>query len=153
MRPNTPTSTAADWGTALLRVSLGLMFLAHSLVLKLMVFGLPGTATFFASIGLPPWLAYTVFAAEAVGGAMLVLGVQARWAALALTPVLAGATWAHAGNGWVFTATGGGWEYPLLLTVLALVQGLLGDGALALSPSHRLPAPGGAARSATGRAA
>jgi hypothetical protein len=53
------------------------MFLAHSLVLKLMVFGLPGTATFFASIGLPPWLAYAVFAAEAVGGAMLVLGVQA----------------------------------------------------------------------------
>jgi putative oxidoreductase len=153
MRPNTPTFTAADWGTALLRVSLGLMFLAHSLVLKLMVFGLPGTATFFASIGLPPWLAYAVFAAEAVGGAMLVLGVQARWAALTLTPVLAGATWAHAGNGWVFTATGGGWEYPLLLTVLALVQALLGDGALALSPSRRLPAPGAAARPATGHAA
>jgi putative oxidoreductase len=88
---------------------------------------------------LPPWLAHAVFAAEAAGGAMLLLGVQARWAALALIPVLAGATWAHSGNGWVFTATGGGWEYPLLLTVLALVQGLLGDGAFALSRSRPLP--------------
>lgn len=138
MRPDTSPS-ATDLGAALLRVSLGAMFLAHSLVLKLLVFGLPGTAAYFGSIGLPPALAYLVFTAEAVGGAMLVLGIQARWAALALFPILAGATWAHAGNGWVFTASGGGWEYPLLLSVLALVQALLGDGALALSPS-RLPA-------------
>jgi putative oxidoreductase len=138
MRPNA-SPTAADLGTALLRVSLGAMFLAHSLILKLLVFGLPGTAAFFGSIGLPPWLAYVVFVAEAVGGAMLLLGVQARWAALALAPVLAGATWAHAGNGWVFTAAGGGWEYPLLLTVLALAQALLGDSALALSRSRPVP--------------
>lgn len=131
---------AAGLGAALLRVSLGVMFLAHSLVLKLLVFGLPGTAAFFGSLGLPPALAYLVFAAEAVGGVLLVLGVQARWVALALLPILAGATWTHAGNGWVFTGAGGGWEYPLLLTVLALVQALLGDGAFALSPSRAAPA-------------
>ena len=67
MRPQVPTSPA-DLGAALLRVSLGAMFLAHSLVLKLLVFGLPGTAAYFGSIGLPPWTAYAVFAAEAVGG-------------------------------------------------------------------------------------
>jgi putative oxidoreductase len=43
--------------------------------------------------------------------------------------VLLGATWAHAGNGWLFTAQNGGWEYPAFLTVAALVQALLGDGA------------------------
>ncbi|WP_198368638.1 DoxX family protein [Roseomonas rosulenta] len=128
----------APHAALILRVALGVMFLAHSLVLKLMVFGLPGTAAYFGSIGLPPWFAYVIFAAEAVGGVLLVLGVQTRWVALALAPVLAGATWAHAGNGWMFGYPNGGWEYPLYLTVLALVQALLGDGAYALSPSRSL---------------
>jgi putative oxidoreductase len=123
---------------ALLRVSLGVMFLAHSLILKLVVFTLPGTADFFVSIGLPGPFAYVVFALEAVGGVLLVLGVQARWVALALLPVLAGATWAHWGNGWMFGYPNGGWEYPLYLTVLAGAQALLGDGAFALSPSRAL---------------
>lgn len=124
------------YAALLLRVALGAMFLAHSVWLKLFVFTLPGTAGFFASLGLPGWLAYAVFAAEAVGGTLLILGVQARWVALALMPVLAGATWAHAGNGWMFGYEGGGWEYPLYLTVLALAQALLGDGRYALSPSR-----------------
>jgi putative oxidoreductase len=128
-----------ELGTFLLRVALGLMFLAHSVLLKLFVFTLPGTAAFFGSIGLPGWLAYAVFAMEAVCGAMLVLGVQARWAAL--VPVLVGAVWAHAGNGWVFTSAGGGWEYPLYLGLLAVVQAMLGDGAYALMRSAPIGSP------------
>lgn len=124
-----------DTATFLLRVALGAMFLAHSLILKLFVFTLPGTAAFFGSIGLPGWFAYVVFAAEAIGGAMLVLGIQARWVALALVPILAGATWAHSGNGWMFGYPNGGWEYPLYLTLLAVVQAMLGDGAYALTRS------------------
>lgn len=121
-----------DIATFLLRVALGVMFIAHSLILKLFVFTLPGTAKFFGSIGLPPWFAYVVFGMEAIGGIMLVLGIQARWVALALVPILAGATWAHSGNGWMFAYANGGWEYPLYLTLLAVVQVLLGDGAYAL---------------------
>jgi putative oxidoreductase len=128
----------APYATALLRIALGLMFVAHSWILKLAVFGLDGTASFFVSIGLPAWSAYAVFGLEAVGGVLLVLGVQARWVALALMPVLAGATWAHWGNGWMFGWTGGGWEYPAYLTLLAGVQAMLGDGAWALSPSRSL---------------
>jgi putative oxidoreductase len=124
----------------LLRVALGLMFLAHSVVLKLLVFTLPGTAAFFGSIGLPPWSAYLVFMMEAVGGIMLVLGIQARWTALALTPILVGAVWAHSGNGWVFTSAGGGWEYPLYLSLLSVVQARLGDGAFAWVRSSPLAA-------------
>lgn len=104
----------------------------------MIAFTLPGTADFFVSIGLPGWLAYAVFAVEAIAGSMLVLGIQARWAALATVPILLGATWVHSGNGWVFDAEGGGWEYPLLLAVLMLVQFLLGEGAWALKRS-RLP--------------
>jgi putative oxidoreductase len=60
--------------------------------------------------------------------------------ALALTPALLGAIiWAHAGNGWVFNAPGGGWEYPLYLIVLSAAQFLVGDGVLALKPSSGLP--------------
>lgn len=131
----------ADLGIALLRVSLGAMYLAHSIVLKLLTFSLAGTADYFESISLPGWLAYVTFAAEAVGGVLLVLGIQARWVALALTPALLGAIiWAHAGNGWVFNAPGGGWEYPLYLIVLSVAQALLGDGAFALSRSRPLGA-------------
>lgn len=124
---------SADYGIALLRVSLGLMFIAHSVVLKHFTYTLAGTAQFFESIGLPGVLAYVVFWMEAIGGTLLVLGVQTRAVAAALVPVLIGATWAHSGNGWVFTNANGGWEYPLYLTVLAAAQVLLGDGAFALA--------------------
>lgn len=128
-----------EYGVTLLRVSLGVMYLAHSILLKLFTFGLAGTAGYFESIGLPGWLAYVTFAAEAVGGAMLVLGIYARWVALALIPALLGAIiWAHGGNGWVFNAPNGGWEYPLYLIVLSLAQFLVGEGRYALRPSATL---------------
>jgi putative oxidoreductase len=136
MTRNETTSTA--YGALLLRVSLGVMFIAHSLVLKWMTFTLAGTAQYFESIGLPGPLAYVIFFAELIGGILLVLGVQSRWVALGLLPILAGATWVHLGNGWVFSAPGGGWEYPLYLIVLSVAQALLGDGAYALSPSRPL---------------
>ena len=128
----------ARWGATLLRMALGVMFLAHSIALKLMTYGLPGTAGFFRNVGLPGWLAYVTFACEAVGGVLLVVGVQARWVAIALSPFLLGALVSvHLRNGWVFTSPGGGWEYPAYLFVLCLAQWLVGDGALALSPSRR----------------
>jgi putative oxidoreductase len=129
----------APYGIALLRISLGLMYLAHSIVLKLLTFGLAGTAAFFESVGLPGSLAYLTFAAEAAGGLLLLTGVQTRWVALALTPFLAGALlFVHLANGWVFTAAGGGWEYPAFLLVASFAQTLLGDGAFALVPSWTL---------------
>jgi len=122
----------APYAALVLRLSLGLMFIAHAL-LKLLVFTLPGTAQFFQSLGLPGLFGYAVFAAELVGGVLLVLGIGTRWVALALVPVLLGATWAHLGNGWLFSAPKGGWEYPAFLTAAAVVQALLGDGAYALA--------------------
>lgn len=132
--------------TFILRVALGVMFLAHSVILKLFIYGLPGTAQFFETIGLPGWLAYVVFFLELTGGILLVLGVQVRWVALVLLPILLGATWAHSSNGWMFGYTNGGWEYPLYLAVLAFVQALLGEGAYALWHSRPIPfLPQGAA--------
>lgn len=128
-----------ELATFLLRVTLGIMYLAHSIVLKLATYGLAGTAGFFVGVGLPGWLAYVTFGAEAVGGALLILGVQTRWVVLVLSPALLGAIiWVHAGNGWVFTAPNGGWEYPAFLIVASVVQFLLGDGAYALKPSKSM---------------
>ena len=131
-------SRTAPYAATLLRVSLGAMFIAHSLVLKYLTFTLSGAAQFFQSLGLPAGLAYATFWAELAGGILLVAGVGTRWVALALIPILAGATWVHAGNGWVFNAQNGGWEYPAFLITASLVQALLGDGRYALA--NRIPA-------------
>lgn len=130
----------ATYGAFLLRVSLGVMYLAHSLLLKVATFGMAGTAQYFTSLGLPDWTAYATVFAEATGGVLLILGIWSRAVALALVPVLLGAFWVHAGNGWVFSAVNGGWEYPLFLIVVSAVVALLGDGAYALKPTPRLEA-------------
>lgn len=122
----------APYAAFVLRVSLGLMFIAHAL-LKYAVFTLPGTVQFFQSIGLPGPLAYVVFWAELIGGALILAGIGTRWVAAALVPILLGSLWAHAGNGWLFSAKGGGWEYSAFLTAAAIAQALLGDGKFALT--------------------
>lgn len=129
----------APYAALVLRVTLGLMYIAHSLVLKHFTFTLPGTAQFFESLGLPGALAYLTFWAELLGGIALVAGIGTRWVALALVPVLAGATWVHAGNGWVFSNANGGWEYPVFLVLVSFVAALLGDGRYALG--NRIVAP------------
>lgn len=121
----------AAYAALVLRITLGVAFIAHGL-LKVLVFTVPGTVQFFGSLGLPAIVAYATIAAEIVGGALLILGVYSRWVALALVPVLLGAAWAHWGNGWVFSAQGGGWEYPVFWAMTLIVQALLGDGAYAL---------------------
>ncbi|MCF6264702.1 MAG: DoxX family protein [Xanthomonadales bacterium] len=123
-------------GALILRVALGIVLIAHSLYLKMVVFTLPGTAAFFDSIGLPALLAYAVVAIEAVAGVALILGFKTRWFAALVIPVLLGATWAHWGSGWLFSNEGGGWEYPLFLTVTAIVQVFLGDGSYALKTTR-----------------
>lgn len=135
MDPSATPST--QLGITVLRISLGVMWTAHAL-LKLLVFGLPGTAQYFQSVGLPGVLAYPVFAAELLGGLALVLGLYARQAALALVPVMSVAAWVHLPNGWVHTSTGGGWEYPVFLVAASIALWLLGDGAAALRRSTRL---------------
>ena len=114
----------------LLRIGLGVMYVTHSVLLKVVTYGFDGTAQYFESIGLPASLAYATIFAEAIGGVLLITGYKARATALALIPILIGALWAHAGNGWVFSNEGGGWEYPLFL--------ILVSAAVALNPGRTL---------------
>ena len=122
----------APYAALVLRVALGVMFVAHAL-LKYYVFTLPGTAKFFESLGLPGPLAYLTFGAELIGGVLILAGAYSRWVSAALVPVLLGAAWAHAANGWLFSAPNGGWEYPAFLAAAAIAQALLGDGRFAVA--------------------
>jgi putative oxidoreductase len=128
-------SSTAPYAALLLRVSLGVLLLAHGLLLKVLTFTIPGTVSFFESIGYPGYFAYLVIAGEIGGGIALLLGAWTRPIALLLLPILIGATLQHAGNGWLFSAPKGGWEFPAFWTVMLLVQALLGDGAFAWRPS------------------
>ena len=131
----------APYAAFLLRFSLGIMFLAHAAT-KLFSFTPAGTAAYFASLGLPPALAYLVIAAEAVGGFALVFGVWARVIALLLTPVLLGAiVMVHGANGWTFTNPGGGWEYPAFWAIGLLALAGVGDGAWAMLPTPAIRYP------------
>lgn len=134
---STNTSAGSSAGLTLLRVSLGVMWIAHAL-LKVFVFTLPGTAKFFDSVGLPGVLAYPVFAFELLGGVALVAGLYARQVALALVPVMAAAAWVHLPNGWVHTSPNGGWEYPVFLIAASLALWLSGDGRWAMRRSSLL---------------
>ena len=116
----------------LLRVSLGVMYLAHGFIMKYLTFTLAGTAQFFESIGLPSFLAYLTVAGETFGGIALILGIKSRIVSVALLPILLGAVWVHSGNGWIFSNANGGWEYPLFLIVISGVVALLGSGAYAV---------------------
>ena len=131
-------SRTAPYGVALLRVALGVLLMAHGL-LKVLVFTLPGTAAFFASVGFPAFTAYLVAPAEILGGLALIAGFKTRWVAAAVLPILVGALFVHAGNGWLFSAKGGGWEFPALLLVATLAQVMLGSGALAVDNRRAAP--------------
>ena len=132
----------ALYAATILRLAIGLMFVAHGL-LKLLVFTLPGTAGFFESVGFPAFLAYLVTFAEITGGTLMIAGIAVRPVAIVLIPVLLGATWVHSGAGWVFSNENGGWEYPAFLVAATIASALLGPGKFALRlPSRKAKAAG-----------
>lgn len=144
-------SRTAPYAALVLRVALGVLFLAHS-SLKLFVFTPAGTAKFFGSLGLPAELAYLVIAVEVFSGIALILGIWTRYAALAGIPILLGAIFTvHGASGFFFSNPKGGWEFPAFWAIALLAQALLGDGAYALRPSRSADALGGRLSGAASR--
>jgi putative oxidoreductase len=128
----------AAYAALTLRIANGLLFLIHA-GLKIFVFTPAGTAGFFASIGLPPALAYVVIAWEVIGGLALLFGLWPRIVAILMIPDLIGAiVTVHLSAGFFFNNPNGGWEYPAFWAVSLLALALIGDGPLTVKTSPRL---------------
>ncbi len=128
-------SRTAPYAALLLRLSLGILFLAHA-GLKIFVFTPAGTAGFFASLGLPGWLAYVTMAWEVIGAVALILGVFPRLVAIVMIPVLLGAIFTvHGHAGFFFNNPNGGWEFPAFWIIGLIALALIGDGAYAVKPT------------------
>ena len=125
----------APYGAMLLRVTCGVLFILHGLYLKGFVFGLANTSKFFESLGLPGWFGWVVIAYETIGGLALILGLYTRWVAAFFALHLLGVTLvAHAGNGWLFTNKGGGYEFPLFWAIVCFALALMDEGATRSAP-------------------
>jgi putative oxidoreductase len=140
MMPNT-----APHAAALLRVTMGILFLAHAVWWKLLTTGMGHVVPWFVSQGSPAWFAWFVTLLELAGGILLLLGWRTREVALVLAALMAGIVWQQFPNGWLYTSTHGGWEYPAFWTIALLAQAGLGAGAFALNGR------GATASSASGR--
>ena len=128
----------APYAALLLRMCLGIMFIAHGLFEGALT--IRHTMAFFRSIGLPGWFVYGIVTVELAGGACLILGVVPRYVALVLVPEILGTiVMVHGKNGWLFSNKGGGWEYPAFWAAALVVLFLLGDGPWTLVPSPPLP--------------
>lgn len=75
--------------TTLMRVVLGIIFLAHG-ISKLQM-GLSNVEGWFSSLGIPGMLGYIVAFIELIGGAMLIVGLFTRYVSVLLIAVLIGA--------------------------------------------------------------
>src|SRR5688500_6242748 len=123
-------------GLLVLRVVLGLTLAAHGmqkLAGRFGGYGLNGTGQFFEKLGFVPGKrsAFLAGLAETGGGLLLVLGLATPVAAAAVVATMLVAVVAvHLKQG--FFATGGGYEYPLVLGLAALSLAFTGPGALSL---------------------
>ncbi|WP_345830860.1 DoxX family protein [Erwinia sp. HDF1-3R] len=125
----------APWAALILRLALGILFLAH-FSLKFFVFTPAGTVKFFTSLGLPGGLAWLTMAVELVGAIALILGIYSRIVAVVLIPILLGAIFTvHGPAGFFFTNPNGGWEFPAFWIVGLIALALTGDGKYALKPT------------------
>ena len=133
----------AGWGLTVLRVAVGLVFIAHGAQKLFGAFGgggLAATADGLASIGLSP--AYPIAVVWAViefgCGLLIFLGAWTRWAAIPLALLMAGAVWKlHLPYGffinWAMApGVGHGYEFNFVLIAACACLSLSGAGELSI---------------------
>jgi putative oxidoreductase len=149
----TPTYADAQAGSwphaskalALLRATVGLLFIGHGGQKLFGWFGGPGIEGFAASLaklGLEPpmFWAYFEASAEMVAGTLLVLGLLTPLAAAAIAGDMLVATLkVHLAKG--LWSQDGGFEYNLVLIVLLVGIGLMGAGRYSLDHALGLSLP------------
>ncbi len=122
----------SGWGLTVLRVVVGIVFLAHGID-KFFITGVGNIAGFFGQIGIPlaGLSAFLVAAIELVGGAALIAGFFTRIFAVLLGIITLVAMFlVHVSNG--FFASSGGIELTLILTAACAALFLSGAGEAAV---------------------
>lgn len=120
----------ARYGVFLLRVAIGIDWIIHALLKTYR--GMNTHEALLAKNGITPLLAWPTFSVELIGGCAILLGWYTRqWTAILLV-FLAVVVWVKWPVGWLYSNTGGGWEYPLFWLVAQLALVLAGSGAFAL---------------------
>jgi putative oxidoreductase len=133
--------TSNDMGLGILRLMLGIVFLAHGGYTMLGWFGGPGYSaaiqTFAQTLGIPAALAFLSMAAEFFGGLGLIVGFLGRIAALGIiVNMVAAIMMVHLPFGffmnWTGTKPGEGFEYHLLVIAMGFAVLINGSGALSI---------------------
>ncbi|PKG58158.1 oxidoreductase [Shewanella sp. Choline-02u-19] len=133
---NKLTTSNPHWSSLVLRIPVGLIFMAHG-AQKLFAwfggYGLEGTGQWMESIGLGPGYLMALMAgsAEFFGGLLLIIGLLTRPTALVLafTMIVAILT-VHLENG--LFMSNNGYEFGLSLIIISLALMLQGGGRLSL---------------------
>lgn len=108
-------------GALLLRIALGIVFLAHGSA-KFQG-GIENIVGWFASIGLPGWFAYVVATIELVGGIALILGIGTRIVSALVGLIMVGAIFkVNFSLGFI-----DGFAYDFVLLILAVYLVLNGS--------------------------
>jgi putative oxidoreductase len=125
--------SAYDVGLLILRLCLGLTLAAHGLNKFFGGGRIPGTANWFASIGMKPGRLHALIAAtaETVSGFGLAAGLLTPIPAAGFVALMFVAAWTvHRPNGFFIVKEG--WEYNMVLAIAAVVVATLGAGRLSL---------------------
>ena len=132
-----PDATAVNVSLLLLRVVLGIVFLAHGINHVFRGGKIPGTARWFESLGMRPGILHAWLASltEIGSGALLIVGLLTPLAGAGVVGVMVVA-WVtnHLKNGFFIFRPGEGYEYVMTLTALGL--GIAGLGAGEWSLDH-----------------
>lgn len=113
-----------DTAKLFIRIALGIVFINSGwMKIQNIEFVIQG----FSSIGIPVWLTYIVSYGEFIAGILVIAGLFARYAAVFISIVMLVATFkVHLPNG--FSIANGGYEYTLVLLLLALSILMQGGG-------------------------
>jgi putative oxidoreductase len=138
---NSQIDKFAAWAPVVIRVVLGIIFVAHGSQKLFGAFGghgIAGTASGFGQLGLKPAIfwAWLVALVEFFGGLGILFGLLTRLSSFAIAiNMLVAITLVHLKSG--FFAQNGGFEYPLALFAMAVSLIISGPGAFALDPVVR----------------
>lgn len=125
-----------DWVSLILRIGLGIIFMAHGSQKAFSSFGgsgVTGFASMLTNLGFKPAIFWAYLAAyiELLGGFCLICGLFVRYAAFFLMALIMIAAFkVHLAKG--FFLANGGFEYTFLIVAVCLALIILGPGKFSL---------------------